>query len=858
MDDKFVLVGLDDEKSKHIAEVLKNSTCKKILDFLADYGEASEQDISKNLEIPLNTAEYNLKKLIKAGLVEKAKNFFWSVKGKKIPTYKLAKKHIIISHKSSKPSLNVLRTLLPVLAVIAVAVILVAVMYPRGGDVGPGMDVGDDLKLRQFESYSDLKSFIDERVESQGFLGGIFGGVMEMTKDTTMAVGAGGTASSIMVDSASEYSETNIQVEGVDEADIVKNDGKHIYIVSSKKVVIVDAYPAESMEILSEIEFNEFIGDIFINDDKLIVFGSTGSGGYYSGGSHKGFIYDISDRENPVLDNEIEIDGSYVDSRMIGDYVYIVSSKFVRPNNPEPPVFAVGGVEKEVMAEEVYYFPHDDNSYVFTSIIALNIESGDFDSETYLTGSSRQIYVSQNNIYLVRTEYTKYETYFEETVNEVYLEVLPFEEAEKVREIMDSDKSYYIKSDKIQEIVRDYSDSLEGDNKAEFDSELFEKLEELEISFQKKYEKTAIYKIGVDGFDIDYKGAGKVPGRILNQFSMDEYDGNFRIATTTGQVSRSERMTSLNHLYILDEDLEIMGKVEDLAPGERIYSARFMGKRAYIVTFKKVDPLFVIDVSDPEEPEVLGYLKITGYSDYLHPYDENHIIGIGKETRGGGEQFSWYQGVKISLFDVSDVENPIEKAKIEIGDRGTDSYALHDHHAFLFDREKNLLVVPITLAEVDETQYSGKVPDNAWGREAWQGAYVLNINTDEISVRGRITHDEQLIDYREYGPAVNELVGATREDWDGNIWTKEDDGMWTSSAHVGTRWGSIMIDQLPGGVNYGISRDWNNDIKRSLYMDDYLYTISNKKIKANNLETIEEISSVDLGWEDSDRPVVLY
>ncbi|NIP67558.1 hypothetical protein GWM83_02345, partial [Candidatus Bathyarchaeota archaeon] len=114
-----------------------------------------------------------------------------------------------------------------------------------------------------------------------------------------------------------------------------------------------------------------------------------------------------------------------------------------------------------------------------------------------------------------------------------------------------------------------------------------------------------------------------------------------------------------------------MGRLEDLAPGEKIYSARFMGDRGYLVTFRKVDPLFVLDLSQPTNPKVLGKLKIPGYSDYLHPYDENHIIGVGKETVAAEQgDFAWYQGVKISLFDVTDVEDPREIDKYEIGDRG--------------------------------------------------------------------------------------------------------------------------------------------------------------------------------------------
>ena len=248
--------------------------------------------------------------------------------------------------------------------------------------------------------------------------------------------------------------------------------------------------------------------------------------------------------------------------------------------------------------------------------------------------------------------------------------------------------------------------------------------------------KTTIQRIKITKKSITFEASGEVPGYVLNQFSMDEYNGYFRIATTVNNNNWrtfAEETTSKNNVYVLDMNLDVAGKLEDLALGEQIYSARFMGDRCYVVTFRNIDPLFVIDLSDPTAPTVLGQLKVTGYSGYLHPYDENHIIGIGKETVYDAKQdFAWYQGVKMCLFDVSDVSNPVEVAKYEIGDRGTDSPILYDHKSLLFDREKNLLVLPVLLAEIDENDYAGEVPDYAYGEYVWQGAYVFEISLDEI------------------------------------------------------------------------------------------------------------------------------
>jgi len=309
--------------------------------------------------------------------------------------------------------------------------------------------------------------------------------------------------------------------------------------------------------------------------------------------------------------------------------------------------------------------------------------------------------------------------------------------------------------------------------------------------------KTSIHRIHIEGNEIEYVASGEVPGMVLNQFSMDEYEGYFRVATTTYEG------TSQNNVYVLDTTLTITGSLTDLAPGETIYSARFMGERGYLVTFKQVDPLFVIDLSNPSHPKQLGYLKVTGYSDYLHPYDENHLIGIGKETTDAGE-FAWYQGVKISLFDVTDVSNPVEISNIEIGDRGTDSPVLWDHKAFLFDKSRNLLVMPILVAEVDVSKYSEEALAWAYGEPVWQGAYVFDISLDEgFQLKGGITHIENLGDLKQ----------------------------------------EYYYYYSPFSVT------------RSLYIGNVLYTISEAKIKMNSLENLDYINEVELPfstWIPSD------
>ncbi|OPX72016.1 MAG: Beta propeller domain protein [Methanoregulaceae archaeon PtaB.Bin108] len=198
-------------------------------------------------------------------------------------------------------------------------------------------------------------------------------------------------------------------------------------------------------------------------------------------------------------------------------------------------------------------------------------------------------------------------------------------------------------------------------------------------------------------------------------------------------------------MYVLDEGLTVTGTLEYIAPEESIYAARFMGDRLYLVTFKRIDPFFVIDLSDPKNPGILGKLKIPGYSDYLHPYDANHIIGVGKETeenQWGGVSTS---GLKLALFDVTDVNNPVLAGKVEIGEAGSDSEALRDHKAFLFDRPSGLLVLPVR--EVLNVERTGTVY-KTYAPAVWQGAYVFSVSPDEgFTLKGKVTHGREETPY---------------------------------------------------------------------------------------------------------------
>ena len=461
---------------------------------------------------------------------------------------------------------------------------------------------------------------------------------------------------------ANDYSKTNTQVQGVDEADIVKTDGTYIYYLTNEKLTIINTENASQMKEMSTIKFDETFTpeELFLNNDKIIVIGTRyeydkterkigiDEDYLYPNYMDKTYtsakLYNVKDKINPTLERTVEVEGDYLTARMIGSNVYIASNKYMyyayicnmykstelNEDDFKPHYLdtATSNETKSINFDCIYYIPEfEDTNYL--NIVAFNITNNqEANVESYL-GAGEEIYASKENLYVTKTKY-------------------------------------------------DY----ERKNKTSITTE--------------------IYKFNLNNANCTFAKAGDVPGSVLNQFSMDECNGYFRIATTDSTSWNSESNT--NNLYVLNENLETIGKIEGLAKGERIYSVRFMGNRAYMVTFVETDPLFVIDLSNPTTPTVLGELKIPGYSKYLHPYDETHLIGIGEDTEvvnyGYGDRVVT-NGMKMAMFDVADPNNPQELYNVKIGEKGTYSELLYNHKALLFSKEKNIIAFPISITDND-------------------------------------------------------------------------------------------------------------------------------------------------------------
>jgi uncharacterized secreted protein with C-terminal beta-propeller domain len=627
--------------------------------------------------------------------------------------------------------------------------------------------------FKTLSSYSELVKILEKASSARYPL--FFSGGLAIEGDLRV-VPLTTTVTFTQMESGQYYSKTNVQVAGVDEADMVKTDGTYVYMVTYSKVVIVKAFPPNEMSIVSEIPLDEgtYILGIFIKDNKLIVMNTTLTMVYYLeetpavviGKSYPEriwypntsiLIYNISDRANPVLDDKITISGSYVTSRLIENYAYIiVSMPATIIDEGETILPVINGVPINV--SEIKYFG-EDVAYYYTEIVVVNVDDGTFDYEVFLTGASSNIYVSRQNLYVLSIEWKDPMIMFKEGLT-VMMQYLPDNIKTVVTVINESEIPEYRKAEWLQEAIMDYINSLTPEERQELISNMYEDLKPMIENWFT--DKTTIYKFELDGLNINAVAKGSVPGRILDQFAMDEYGEYFRVATTANKVVDVKvesygiypEIKRVNNVYVLNATLDIVGALEGLAPDETIYSARYMGDYMFLVTFRRVDPLFAIDLSDPENPKVIGYVKIPGFSEYLHPYGE-YLIGVGLDATEEGR----ITGLKISLFDVSNLSDLKEVSTIKISEElWAHSPVLGDHKAFLINYREEYIVIPVIT-----------------GEEGY--AYVIQIdsNAGKLIEKGRIIHQ---------------------------------------------------------------------NVMRSMYIEDYIYTISRDTIKATHYGTLETVAKL--------------
>jgi inhibitor of cysteine peptidase len=663
------------------------------------------------------------------------------------------------------------------------AIILVSMIYAFGAApvIFPPNQTPSVSGMKTFSSLQELKNYINNTSQqSNSFAGGPldsqFFGEQAPVPSHLSSQSTGNSQnlpSTYSAQSSESYSTTNIQVAGVDEADTVKTDGQYIYTVST-----------------------------------------TQNTGYYYGGytpqtSNAVAVYIINaDPQNPQVVSKISLGNDTEPAGLFlspdGNKLVVIASKYqtYTYGNGPIPIPSIGGIAMPMLVSyqaDVYtYINVYDVSNKADPVLTRNftVSGSYFDSRmigNYVYAVVSQPAMDYNNSVTLPAIYngnnecdiSPTSVYYADMVEPSYYTFTSFfginilddtQQPTNMTVMMGGASTMYVSQNNMYVTCPTWTDS------GEF---------------------TSIYRAGINGTQLTFEAQGNVPGYVINQYSMDEYNGYFRVATNW------QGNTEMNNVYVLNSSLGIVGKLEGLAENEELYAARFMGNTCYLVTFKQTDPFFVIDLSNPEAPKVAGELNIPGYSSYLQPYDANHVIGLGVEN----------DTVKLSLFDVTDINNPTEIASYTVEANYSSSTALNDPKAFLFDLQKQLLVIPVSINNYyyntimgNNTSSSQTISPSAPVAEPgviissntaeyWQGAYVFNLSLNGgFNLKGTVTHlNSTLLDSQGF--------------------------MNDSSAY------------------YNSQNDW---ITRSLYIGNTLYTISNSEVQLNSLTDMTQIGEVDL------------
>ena len=567
--------------------------------------------------------------------------------------------------------------------------------------------------IKKFASKEEYVAYLAQ-AQSTGYgygRGGGTGGGQEEMLSAPSAMGEAGQKSSdsalpLAADNGSDrVSQTNVQVLGIDEPDIVKTDGKNLYISVDQpywyysepqvdimfddgvrsvpayrqlqqNTDIISAIPVKDMKKIAQIDKQ---GEMLLSGDTLIIF----SGQYIYG-------YNIKDAANPkeVWHLKIENNAYLSAARLYDGKLYLVTGSYPDLVNPCPvKPLSLNDRGIEIPCTEIYHpiVPVSDVSTYYA--FAIDPASGSVQNKLSFVGSAGQsvVYMSENALYISYTYSEDQTKILYDFIKTKASDVFPTEIISKIEKLQGYDIGSNAKMVELQQIIDRYFSGLDSDERLKMENELTNRMTDYIKQHKRGLLLSGIVKVPLDKFEIT--ASGSVPGTPLNQFSLDEYQGNLRIATTVGTQGIYywggwNSQNSANDVYILDNELKIAGKIQDLGQGERIYSARFIKDKGYLVTFRQIDPFYVLDLADPKNPQEKGQLKIPGYSSYLHPLADNLILGIGMEN----------SQVKLSLFDVSNPQNPKELDKYLLNEYWSDVSSTH--HAFLQDKDRQIFFLP--------------------------------------------------------------------------------------------------------------------------------------------------------------------
>lgn len=550
-------------------------------------------------------------------------------------------------------------------------------------------DQAESSDIQTAKSYDQIYEYLQANQDNQY---GTDTGMLERGVVTESAGDSSSTNSAAAVDTgvaqnrkSSEnavYSETNVRQEGVDEADVVKTDGRYLYTLkdNGRSVAIVDTSNGELQMVISiPVEDDDQAREFYVNDGHLILvseFNQEREDGTwtYASTDTRVTTYDITDPEKPEKAGEVTQSGSYTSSRLTDGHLYLFTQYSVDVTSgitPKDKNDYIPYVNQQMLEADDIYLPPFSQAYMYEVVSSVDIaKPGEIQDTKAIFSDGGELYVSNDNIYWYETQW----------------------------------------SDKTETVIKRIS-----------------------------------YKDG----KLKAEASGKVDGYINDSFSIDEYDGYLRVVTTDDET---------NGLYILDSKMKEVGSTTGLAEGEQVYSARLLGDTGYFVTYEQTDPLFSVDLSDPKNPKIIGKLKIPGFSEYLHFYGENQLLGIGMDVDEDGFTTN---GVKLSMFDISDSSDVKEIQKYTL-ENVYSATVMYDYKAVLIDPEKNVIGFAAD-GNNGENYYVFSYNDtngfeclmnetvNGNGYQSARGVYVDNTL---YVVKGNIIEAYDMADYQKTGDLI--------------------------------------------------------------------------------------------------------
>ena len=716
-----------------------------------------------------------------------------------------------------------------------------------------------DIKLHTFESCSGLENELEKYIKmywennrDQYRYPMMYGAVddmavMEKAESSVEAPSANAVADGIG-GGAGDFSQTNTQVAGVDESDIVKTDGKYVYYYNQTQNAVY-IVKAGTLELQKKINLpKNFWGPVlYLGDNRLIIVASGYSEtdyyskGYYINRNSKTYtiVFDTTTINAPKLLKLYSSDGNLTESRKIGDYLYVLSNNYF--NFPYWNYKSVDDISLDV--EKILPQKVDVSQTSDTSAQNLAIDGKKFPYSVKTGGIA-----DCNSIeYSFPDEETLKNTSFNPGYNIIsVIDTKNTSKDVKTKVIAGSSVNVHMSLNNLyltESIWHNEPFGCPADAMC------------MRPFFWGGTSNTLVHKMNVDGMTVKYQNSTLIPGAPLNQYSMDEYQGNFRIITSQWQPEQS------TGLYILDKNLNKVSELTGLGKGETFQSNRFIGDKLFLVTFEQVDPLFAIDLSDIKKPTVLWELKIPGFSTYLHPYDANHLIGLGydtQENQWGGTQTSW---LKVDLYEINydkkcgdagltadetakcasgDYKGIIVKQKYTktLGGNGSYSEALNNPRMFVWNAGQKTLLLPATLYVRDVNYIT---------TDFYNGLFSLKIDANSgISETGRASHislagieEKRKQDCSQY--TVNTSPQAEcKELLDGTMYC----GSTGYTNYVPNYcFKDASIWQYIGDNSWNFQ---NQMVQRALYIGSDVYALSDSKITTHSFGTLSEKTQVEM------------